>query len=367
MINAAIRGGSAMKKENIVRWSFESSDYSDSMEVSLDRRCRWMHFRLSAWPEEFHKPEYSWTFPLDDALWSRFTKILDRHKPLDWEPGLHHQYMILNPIEWEMKAETSDNNRNWGGNNYPESFWDFYEDLERFCTDMYSKIAPPSDFHGISLRFGCNPERSVIMNSCGLIVDDGLGGRTVCGTTPEDLFAMSEILSRYDTSPRFQEPVRYEKGGYLVSLTADCGIQGTYELLWGEERPEYVDRLCEEIWDLAKRISSEDGRAGPSENEVILGRRDGIVTVSCSTVRIVEEAASRCKVRFPMDDKGFSYVWRTIEEARTRADRAQAVGAQVDEKLARNLRTACEELRQLSDRRLNMETINALLQSDNRV
>ena len=357
-------GSERIKPYDLVRWSFESSDYSDVMEVSLDRRCRWMHFRLSAWPEEFHKPEYSWTFPLDDALWSRFTRILIKSKPLDWDPGLHHEYMIMDSTEWEMKAETPDGNRNWGGNKYPESFWDLYEDLERLCIDMYSKIAPPSDFHGISLHFGCNPERTVIMNSCGMIVDDGQGSRTVCGTTPEDLSAMSEILSRYDASPRFQEPVRYEKGGYLVSLTADCGIRGTYELLWGEERPEYVDRLCEEIWDLAKRISSEDGRAGPSENEVILGRRDGIVTVSCSTVRIVEEAASRCRVHFPMDDKGFSYVWRTIEEARTRADRAQAIGTQVDEKLAGNLRTACEELRQLNDRRLNTETINALLRDD---
>ena len=47
------------------------------------------------------------------------------------------------------------------------------------------------------------------MNSCGLIVDDGQGGRTVCGTTPGDLSAMSEILSRYDASPSFQEPLRY--------------------------------------------------------------------------------------------------------------------------------------------------------------
>ena len=354
-----------MKKENLVRWSFESSDYSDSMEVSLDRRCRWMHFRLSAWPEEFHKPEYSWTFPLDDALWSRFTRILDRHKPLDWEPGSRHEYMILNSTEWEMKAETPDASLDWGGNKYPESFWGLYEDLERLCADMYSKIVPPSDFHGISLHFGSGTERSVIMNSCGLIIDDGRpGGRKVCGTTPRDISAMSEILSRYDASPRFQEPVRYEEGGSLVSLTLDCGIYGTYELLWGEKRPEYVDRLCEEIWGLAKRISSEDGREGPSENEVILGRRDGIVAVSCSTVRLVEEVASRCWVDFPLDDKSFSYVWETMEEARTRADRALAVGTQVDEKLVKELRIACEEIRLLSDRRLNMQTINVLLQRD---
>ncbi len=147
-------------------------------------------------------------------------------------------------------------------------------------------------------------------------------------------------------------------------MTADCGIQGTYELLWGEERPEYVDRLCEDIWGLAERISSEDGRAGPSENEVILGRRDGIVAVSCSTVRIVEETASRCWVDFPLDDKSFSYVWETMEEARTRAERALAVGTQADKKLVKELRIACEEIRLLSDRRLNMQTINALLQSD---
>ena len=55
---------------------------------------------------------------------------------------------------------------------------------------------------------------------------------------------------------------------------------------------------------------------------------------------------------------------RGSQGLQTRADYALAVGAQVDEGLARDLRTACEEFRQISDRILNTEAVNALLQSD---
>ena len=175
---------------DITKFKFQLGDDNVGMDIDADLDEGWIAIRWN--PEDWwkHSPNYSWTFNLTDELWKRLTNIIGKSRALRWADDCAKGILIDGPPSWDMTVTTHTSEFKWQNScNYPEGFWKFYSELEKFCDSLYSMIKPDLSMTfaaSICHNFPDSGERSAHITERGLVLQRGISDKEVYLPLPCD-------------------------------------------------------------------------------------------------------------------------------------------------------------------------------------
>ncbi len=349
--------------DSMVAFSFHYQTYSDEYDVELDRRGGWI--RLNGSANYRSDDQMDCIFKLDSDTWGRFKSILDRNGILNWERHRYHDLLFDDGYIWSICAETEAFGSSWSGETQsPDGFDGFMEDLEKFYTEQYLKIAPD-----LSKMVQICADRSRGRNRgyFSLYEDrfylSNKSSSSYFSLLPGDKETITAIVSGYPLTPGSLVSLEYPGRRYTTSIHLNILGMGGYYLTWYEDEPEWVHKLTGELLRWASEASSDPRRSRLKSFMDPPVRKPGAYVLSSDTLELFKEAISLSGGHFPLNsDLECTYTRNLIEKTLTDMRRADYVGTPVDKVAMKKLEDAVVELEEFFSHGFsNIDSLNLML------
>ncbi len=200
-------------------------------------------------------------FRLDDALWKRLVSVLEDYGVFSWVPGDYTKRYLDGGWFWSVTAETDSLGMRWMGHtDGPEGIWEFFVSLKEMCLDLYYGMKP--DFRRIydfDIYYGPRDSRKhMLMNRFGFFY--GTDEYSTFSPLPGDLGAAAEIFSKYPLSPEMHDMNREDDFRTDTVIVINSHGTGRFFLDLPRDSPPWVREMCDEVWNLMEKLSSDEGR-----------------------------------------------------------------------------------------------------------
>ncbi len=200
--------------------------------------------------------------------------------------------------------------------NAPKGFGKLLDGIDDFCMEQYLRIEPDlSKTYEASIYYQHGgTRRSFMFMHNGFSFSTDYKNEHVFGLRPDDTEKLAGILSKYPLSPKDVKIFDTRKNKETVSLSVRPSDLGEYTLAWGDDKPEWVDCLCEEMWDLANKMADDPERKRfDSFREIRYGfvKKPGTSPLSDDTMLLLKAASRMAGRRFPMES--YEDYWWTYD------------------------------------------------------
>lgn len=355
---------------DVTKFSFKLGDDYVGMDIDADLDEGWIAVRWDAEDWWKHCPNYSWTFNLTDELWIRLTRIIENSKVLEWKNGRAEDKLIGDCPSWNMVIATHTSEFNLQSRyDYPEGFWEFYRELEKYCDTLYSMIKPDLSMTfaaSIHHHFPNSEEMSAQITERGLVLHRETFDEEVYLPLPCDRKELVNYLCSHplDPSQLNWKPIANEKEPERIFV--EIKYSGYFSLNWIDCVPQWAEEFFYGFWDLAVSLSSIPGRVRTDDyREYLNGPEPHQLMLSSSTKKLLITALPESGTDFPLkDESDYRKILEYLKKAWKKMTRMRSIGKECDEKLLDIVDKAINELNWFSkDGLIQIQKLNDTLSS----
>ena len=355
---------------DIVKFKFDLGDEYVGMNIDADLDEGWIAVKWN--PEDWwkHSPNYSWTFNLTDELWERLTNIIGGSRVLRWIKDCAKGRLIDGPPSWGMAVTTHTSELNWENScNYPEGFWEFYSELEKYCDSLYSMIKPDLSMTFAASIYHSTPdsgERSAQITERGLVLQRRISDKEVYLPLPCDRKKLADYLCNYPLDPSHNGWKPISKDMKLEHILIEIKYSGYFSLNWTDDIPQWAEDFFKGFWNLTVSLSSIPNRIRTDDYKSYLGGpKPHQLTLSSSTKNLLITALPESGADFPLkDESDYRKILDYLEKAWKKMTRMRSIGKACDEKLLDVVDKAIGELKWFNeDGYVQIQKLNDALSS----